>query len=77
MIDVKPIEHFDFHKSPKGRVLTIYTGGTLGMDFNDSGSLVPCGFEQILERVPVLKELQVNISVISFQEPIDSSNVHI
>lgn len=47
------------------------------MDFNDSGSLVPCGFNQILERVPVLKELHVNISVISFKEPIDSSNVHI
>lgn len=47
------------------------------MDFNDSGSLVPCGFDQILERVPVLKELSVNLSVISFQEPIDSSNVHI
>ena len=47
------------------------------MDFNEQGALVPCGFNQILERVPVIKELQVNISVISFKEPIDSSNVHI
>lgn len=47
------------------------------MDFNEQGALVPCGFNQILERVPVIKELHVNISVISFKEPIDSSNVHI
>ncbi|NVK85512.1 MAG: asparaginase [Cytophagia bacterium] len=77
MIEVNPIEHFQFDGTPKAKVLIIYTGGTLGMDFNDSGSLVPCGFNQILERVPVLKELHVNISVISFKEPIDSSNVHI
>ena len=77
MIEVSPIEHFEFLSNPKAKVLIIYTGGTLGMDFNEQGSLVPCGFDQILERVPVLKELHINISVISFQRPIDSSNVHI
>jgi len=47
------------------------------MDLNEEGALVPCGFEQILNRVPVIKELQVNISVVSFSEPIDSSNVQV
>lgn len=77
MIEVKPIEHFEFNQKPKAHVLIIYTGGTLGMDYNEQGALVPCGFNQILERVPVIKELHVNISVISFSKPIDSSNVHI
>ena len=77
MIEVKPIEHFDFVKNPKGRILIIYTGGTLGMDYNEQGALAPCSFDRILSRVPVIEELQVNLSVISFKEPIDSSNVHI
>ncbi|WP_420385762.1 asparaginase [Roseivirga sp.] len=77
MIEVKTIEHFDFAEKAKARVLIIYTGGTLGMDFNENGALAPCSFDRILNRVPVIKELQVNLSVVSFNEPIDSSNVHI
>ena len=77
MIEIKAIEHFDFVQKPKGRILIIYTGGTLGMDYNKSGALAPCSFDRILNRVPVIEELQVNLSVISFKTPIDSSNVHI
>lgn len=56
-------------------VLIIYTGGTLGMAYDDSGALVPFNFGQILEKIPNLTNMNVAITVISFPEPIDSSNV--
>lgn len=56
-------------------VLIIYTGGTLGMAYDDSGSLVPFNFGQILEKIPILSNMDIAITVISFPEPIDSSNV--
>ncbi|MCH7409161.1 asparaginase [Belliella sp. DSM 111904] len=57
-------------------VLIIYTGGTLGMAYDDSGSLVPFNFGQILEKIPTLTSMNAAITVISFPEPIDSSNVN-
>lgn len=57
-------------------ILIIYTGGTLGMAYNSSGSLVPFNFGQILEKIPNLTSMNVSITVISFPEPIDSSNVN-
>jgi L-asparaginase len=57
-------------------VLIIYTGGTLGMAYDESGALVPFNFGQILEKVPVLTSMNIAITVISFPEPIDSSNVN-
>ena len=71
------ISTLEFSTNPKASVLIIYTGGTLGMDYDVNGALVPCGFEQVVERIPVLKELNINLSVISFEPPIDSSNVKI
>jgi L-asparaginase len=56
-------------------VLIIYTGGTLGMAYDDNGALVPFNFGQILEKIPTLTSLNIAITVISFPEPIDSSNV--
>ena len=56
-------------------VLIIYTGGTLGMAYDDSGALVPFNFGQILEKIPILSNMNIAITVISFPEPIDSSNV--
>jgi L-asparaginase len=56
-------------------VLIIYTGGTLGMAYDESGSLVPFNFGQILEKIPILANMKIAITVISFPEPIDSSNV--
>jgi L-asparaginase len=66
----------DFSANPRASILIIYTGGTLGMDYNETGALVPCDFERIVARVPVLKELNINLSVTSFSPPIDSSNVN-
>ena len=60
----------------KSSVLIIYTGGTLGMAYDESGSLVPFNFGQILEKMPNLINLNIAITVISFPEPIDSSNVN-
>jgi L-asparaginase len=57
-------------------VLIIYTGGTLGMAYDDTGALVPFNFGQILEKVPSLTQMNIAITVISFPEPIDSSNVN-
>ncbi|WP_035804120.1 asparaginase [Lunatimonas lonarensis] len=56
-------------------VLIIYTGGTLGMAYSAEGALVPFNFGQILEKVPTLTQLNISITVISFPEPIDSSNI--
>ncbi|MBD8490419.1 asparaginase [Echinicola sp. CAU 1574] len=60
----------------KSSVLIIYTGGTLGMAYDESGSLVPFNFGQILEKIPNLTNMNIAITVISFPEPIDSSNVN-
>jgi len=57
-------------------ILIIYTGGTLGMAYDDTGALVPFNFGQILEKIPTLTSMNIAITVISFPEPIDSSNVN-
>ena len=59
-------------------ILLIYTGGTIGMmDDPETGSLVPFDFFRLQEYVPELKRFKFRISVESFPEPIDSSNVTI
>jgi L-asparaginase len=45
------------------------------MAYDDSGALVPFNFGQILEKIPILSNMNIAITVISFPEPIDSSNV--
>lgn len=77
MISRSPIQEFSLVAKPKAHLLVIYTGGTLGMDYDENGSLVPCPFDQIIGRVPVIKELNINLSVTSFEVPLDSSNVGI
>lgn len=62
----------------KPEILIVYTGGTIGMvkDYQ-TGALKAFDFSQILEKIPELKQLNCNISTISFEEPIDSSNMNI
>jgi len=62
-------------KLPKAKVLIIYTGGTFGMGKDKSGALVPFDFSLILEYLPVLRSLSLELSVISFAHPIDSANI--
>ena len=59
----------------RARVLVIYTGGTFGMVYNNDGVLVPFDFASIFEQLPILKNLYLEISVVSFDPPIDSSNI--
>jgi L-asparaginase len=57
-------------------ILIIYTGGTIGMvQKTSNGILVPVKFDQIQEEVPDLNRLGVNLQVITFTPPIDSSNM--
>ena len=59
----------------KARVMIIYTGGTFGMAHDTHGVLVPFNFSLILEHLPTLRSLFLDLTVISFDHPIDSSNV--
>ena len=57
-------------------ILIIYTGGTIGMKQNpDSAALSPFDFSQILEEVPELKKFGYSIDSISFNPPMDSSDI--
>jgi L-asparaginase len=60
---------------PKARVMIIYTGGTFGMSYNSGGILVPFDFSLILEHLPTLRNLFLDLTVISFEKPVDSSNI--
>ena len=61
----------------KPNILLIYTGGTIGMvkDF-DSGALKAFNFSELLQNIPELKQLDCQIETISFETPIDSSNMN-
>ena len=60
----------------KSKILLIYTGGTIGMrkDF-DSGALKAFNFSKLSQSIPELKQLDCDIETISFENPIDSSNM--
>ncbi len=60
---------------PRARVMIIYTGGTFGMARDASGMLAPFDFSLILEHLPALRNLMLKITVISFEQPIDSSDI--
>jgi len=62
--------------NPKATLLIIYTGGTFGMAYDESGSLAPFDFSHVVEKIPDLKTLDVTFTVITFTLPIDSSNIH-
>ena len=64
------------HEAPQSSILIVYTGGTLGMVHDDKGVLVPFDFSSILNHVPSLRKLELNLTVMSFVKPIDSSNIN-
>ena len=61
----------------KPKLLIIYTGGTIGM-INDpkTGHLISFDFDHIYQQVPELERLHVSLETISFQPPIDSSEMN-
>ena len=57
-------------------VLLIYTGGTIGMIENpETGALENFNFDHLLKHVPELKRLKIDIDAITFDPPIDSSDM--
>lgn len=59
------------------KILLIYTGGTIGMMKDaDTGSLKPFDFDSILQRIPEIRLLECEIETVSFDNPIDSSNMN-
>src|SRR5687767_2917086 len=60
----------------RARILIIYTGGTFGMSYDKDGVLTPFSFEYILDQLPTLKNLALDITAVSFETPIDSSNIN-
>lgn len=57
-------------------ILVIYTGGTIGMMQNHkTGTLQPLNFEQISLQVPELMKFGYNLYTISFEPPMDSSDI--
>src|SRR6056297_3034757 len=61
----------------KTNILLIYTGGTIGMvkDYK-TGALKAFNFEELVKNIPELKQLDCNLRGISFEDPIDSSNMN-
>ena len=61
----------------KPKILLIYTGGTIGMIKDvDTGALKAFDFNNILNRIPELRLLDCEIETVSFDVPIDSSNMN-
>lgn len=46
------------------------------MSYDKDGVLTPFSFEYILDQLPTLKNLALAITAVSFETPIDSSNIH-
>ncbi len=63
----------------RGKVLSIYTGGTIGMLPKDKGNpispLVPARWEELQDFVPVLKSLPLDVEL-KEMDLIDSSDMH-
>jgi L-asparaginase len=61
----------------KVKILLIYTGGTIGMMKNfETGALKAFNFSKLLNKIPELKQLDCEIETISFEKPMDSSNMN-
>ena len=62
----------------KANILLLYTGGTIGMikDF-ETGALKAFNFNELLQNIPELNLLEHHIDTVSFERPIDSSNMNL
>ena len=60
----------------KRKVLLIYTGGTIGMVYDKKlKTLVPINFDQLNTYISYLDRMPIDIAHVSFETPIDSSNI--
>ena len=63
-------------QSHRQSVLVIYTGGTFGMVYEpQTGQLVPFDFDRVVDRLPELKRLTFDITLLTLPAIIDSSNM--
>lgn len=59
-----------------GKVLLIYTGGTIGMGRNIlTGALEPLDFNHLVKNVPEFQQIETEIDTYQFTPPIDSSDM--
>lgn len=64
-------------KNKKPNILLIYTGGTIGMVKDaKTGALKAFNFKNLLTRIPEIQLLDCDIDTVSFESPIDSSNMN-
>ena len=57
-------------------ILIIYTGGTIGMVRDEeTKALKSFDFDSLINEIPEIKKFKTNIEAISFENPIDSSNM--
>ena len=57
-------------------ILIIYTGGTIGMVRDEeTGALKSFDFDSLMNEIPEIKKFKTKIEAISFEPPIDSSNM--
>jgi L-asparaginase len=62
--------------STRNRVLVIYTGGTFGMVYQSKDKqLVPFEFDYALDYLPELHRLEREVTFLSLDQPIDSSDI--
>lgn len=60
-----------------GKVLLIYTGGTIGMGCNPrTGALEPLDFNIVVSRLPEFAHLSTRVDTYQFAPPIDSSDMN-
>jgi L-asparaginase len=60
------------------KILVIYTGGTIGMIQDAAtGLLAPFDFSRLEKQIPELNRLSAEVHAVSFETPIDSSNMGI
>ncbi|MEL6538548.1 MAG: asparaginase [Bacteroidota bacterium] len=60
--------------SEKSKILLIYTGGTIGMVHDKRGTLVPFDFHTQMDSF-LAHDLEIEVEVHAFSDPIDSSDV--
>ncbi|MBI1316213.1 L-asparaginase 1 [bacterium] len=62
--------------NPVPHIHLMYTGGTIGMGMLESGgALSPLDFDDLMEKLPELRQLPYEISWSSFEPPLDSSDL--
>ena len=59
-----------------GKILLIYTGGTIGMIKNQlTGALDPFNFEHLRKHLPELDDFDTEVMTVQFDSPVDSSDM--